>query len=85
MERSASSHAGALAMPKFTILCRVDAWVDYVAEIEADDAEEAAYLAKEAGGELTWEPNGVVEFDARGYVALDGNGDEIEASRCGDW
>jgi hypothetical protein len=72
-------------MPKFTVLCRVDAYVDYVAEVEADDAEDAAYIAKEAGGDLKWEEWGAVEFDSRGYVALDAEGDEIEDSRCGDW
>ena len=72
-------------MPKFTVLCRVDAWADYVAEVEADDAEAAAYIAKESGGDLRWEARGVVEFDARGYVALGADGDEIEDSRCGDW
>ncbi len=72
-------------MPKFAVLCRVDAYVDYVAEVEADDAEAAAYLAKEADGDLKWEARGVVEFDSRGYVALDADGDEIEDSRCGDW
>ncbi len=32
-------------MPVFTILSRVDAYVDYVAEIEADSAEEAVDIA----------------------------------------
>ena len=32
-------------MPKFTVLCRVDAFIDYVTEVEANDAEEAAQLA----------------------------------------
>ena len=32
-------------MTKFNVLCRVDAYVDYVAEVEAVDAEEAAQLA----------------------------------------
>ena len=30
-------------MPTFTVLCRVDAYVDYTATVEADDAEEAAW------------------------------------------
>ena len=72
-------------MPKFTILCRVDAYVDHVAEVEADDAEEAAYLAKECADEYAWEERGTVQFDARGYVALDADGEEIEHSRCGDF
>lgn len=70
-------------MPKFTVLCRVDAYVDYTAEVEADDAEEAAWLAKEHSERYTWEEWGPVEFDARGYVTLSANGNEIEASRCG--
>ena len=70
-------------MPKFTVLSRVDAYVDYVAEVEADDADAAAMFAYYDGTGLTWEPCGTVEFDARRVVTLDENGDEIEETRCG--
>ncbi len=70
-------------MPTFTVLCRVDAYVDYTATVQADDAEEAAWLAKENADDYSWEERGVAQFDARGYVALDAEGDEIDASRTG--
>jgi len=34
-------------MPTFTILSRVDAYVDYTSEVEADSAEEAVDLVHE--------------------------------------
>ena len=53
-------------MPRFRILSRIDAYVDYVAEVEADNAEEAVDLAYERLVEIAWEKEGVVEFDATG-------------------
>ncbi|MEO8813105.1 MAG: hypothetical protein ABI376_09375 [Caulobacteraceae bacterium] len=70
-------------MPIFTVLRRVDAYVDSIAEVEADDAEEAALMAKEAEDDYSWEEWGPVEFDARGYVTLDAKGNEIEATWTG--
>ncbi|MDR3513845.1 MAG: hypothetical protein P4L73_19580 [Caulobacteraceae bacterium] len=70
-------------MPTFTVLCRVDAYVDYTAEVEADDAETAAELARENASTYKWEERGPVEFDTRGYVTLDAEGDEIDATRSG--
>ena len=32
-------------MPKFTVLCRVDAYVDYVAQVQARERQQAALLA----------------------------------------
>jgi hypothetical protein len=61
----------------------VDAYVDYRTVVFADDACEAAYLARENADDYKWEEDGAIEFDARGYVALDDDGDEIEKSRCG--
>jgi hypothetical protein len=71
-------------MPTFKVLCRVDAFIDYVAEVEADDADEAAYLAKE-GPKLEWQREGEAEFDARLYVTLDKDGEPIESTQCGDF
>jgi hypothetical protein len=65
-------------MPRFRILSRIDAYVDYVAEVEADNAEEAVDLAYERLVEIAWEKEGVVEFDARRVVALNDDGEEIE-------
>jgi hypothetical protein len=70
-------------MPVFTILSRVDAYVDYLAEVEADSAEDAVELACDADPAVKWEERGVVEFDARRVVALDDDGEEIESTTRG--
>jgi hypothetical protein len=72
-------------MPKFTILSRKDAFVDYLAEVEAETAEAAVELAYEGGPEIKWEERGVVEFDAVHMVALDQDGWEIEKTARGDF
>jgi hypothetical protein len=70
-------------MPKFTVLCRVDAYVDYIAEVEAANAEDAAELARENSRAYKWEERGPVEFDACGYVTLNAKGHEIDHTRVG--
>ena len=72
-------------MPTFTVLCRIDAYVDYVAEVEADTAEDAAELARDSHEDYKWEHHGTAEFDARLYVTLDADGDEIERTQVGDF
>ena len=72
-------------MPVFTVLCRIDAYADYVAEVEADDAEEAAMLAQENHNDYNWEHDQTLEFDARYYVTLDEDQAHIEATRTGDF
>jgi PHD/YefM family antitoxin component YafN of YafNO toxin-antitoxin module len=72
-------------LPRFPVLCRIDAYADYVAEVEADDAEEAAQLARDNHGDYKWEHSFTQEFDARLYVTLDGNGNEIEDTQVGDF
>jgi muconolactone delta-isomerase len=72
-------------MPKFTVKARVDAFVDYVAEIKAETVEEAVRLADEGAPEIVWKKYGVVEFDARAVVALDDYGNEIEGTERGDF
>ncbi len=71
-------------MPVFRVLCRKDAFIDYVAEIEAKDAEEASALANDSPSSYTWQSEGQQEFDAALYVTLNGDGDEIEGTECGD-
>jgi hypothetical protein len=71
-------------LPTFTVLCRIDAYADYVAEVEADTAEEAAQLAEDNHGDYEWAHDQTREFDDRYYVALDEDGNEIEATRVGD-
>lgn len=70
-------------MPVFTVLSRVDAYVDYTAEVEADTPEEAADLAYDGDPSVVWEQCGVVEFDARHVVALDDDGEEIDSTARG--
>jgi len=69
----------------FKVLCRIDAFADYVAEVEADSAEDAAELALESHEDYTWEHHYTQEFDDRIYVTLDANGDEIESTKVGDF
>jgi hypothetical protein len=72
-------------MPTFQVLCRIDAFADYVATVEADSAEEAAELASDNHGDYSWEHHSTAEFDDRLYVTLDDDGDEIEATQVGDF
>lgn len=71
-------------MPKFTVRRLVDAWVTYTAEIEADDASEAAELARENDGTLDWTEEDVLTFDDRRFITLDAAGNEITSTEIGD-
>lgn len=66
-------------MPVFTILSRVDAYVDYTADVVADTLEAAVDLAYDGDPSVKWEERGVVEFDARRVVALDLEGFEDDS------
>jgi len=72
-------------MPTFTVLCRIDAYADYVAQVEAASADEAARLAEANHGDYEWEHEQTAEFDARLYVTLDAGGCEIESTTIGDF
>lgn len=72
-------------MPKFTVLCRQDAYIDYIAEVEANDAEEAAWLANTASSDYKWVRQGESEFDDALFVALDAEGNEIMGTECGKY
>lgn len=72
-------------MPVFTVLRRVDAWVISKAEVEAKDAEEAAWLAEQDEGRYTWSEEDVLAYDAREFVTLNASGEEIEQTRTGDF
>lgn len=72
-------------MPVFTVLRRVDAWVTHTAKVRADDAEEAAQLAEQEEERYRWRKDDVLTFDAREFVTLDTEGEEIEATRTGDF
>ncbi|MEO8925565.1 MAG: DUF1778 domain-containing protein [Caulobacteraceae bacterium] len=69
----------------FEVLCRIDAFADYVAEVAADGAQEAASLARDNHGDYRWGHRCTPEFDARLYIALDDNGNEIEETQIGDF
>ena len=72
-------------MPTFTVLCRIDAYADYVAEVEADSAEAAAELARDNHEDYKWEHDQTAEFDDRYYATLDAEDAPIEATRVGDY
>ncbi len=72
-------------MAKFQVLMRVDAFVDFVAEVEAGSADEASALAEANEGKIRWNSAGVSHFDARQFVALDAGGNEIEQTSRGDF
>lgn len=65
-------------MTVFKILSRVDAYVDYTTEVEADSAEEAVDLVYEGLVPVEWTNQGVVEFDAVRMSAVDENGEDID-------
>lgn len=70
---------------KYTVRKLVDAFVIYYAEVEAPTPEEATRLAKDDEDKYEWEEDAVNEFDARGFVAVDEDYDEIEGSQRGDF
>ena len=72
-------------MPTFQVLRRVDAFVEYIAEVDSDSADEATARAYDDETLFKWEQVSVAQFDARSFVALDEDGDEIEATQRGDF
>jgi hypothetical protein len=85
--RNRSGLAPPVPVPRpkgFEVLCRIDAYADYLALVEAENAQEAAELAHDDHCAFKWESQGVVEFDSRYYVAIDAEGCEIESTIVGD-
>lgn len=72
-------------LPRFKVLCRLDAYADYLAEVEAESPKEAAELAQDRHEDYIWENQQTAEFDARFYVTLDENEMEIESTHIGDF
>jgi hypothetical protein len=70
-------------MPKFEVISRVDAFVDYIAEVEAESPEAAVEKAYNGAKGIVWEHYGIVEFDARRIVALDDDGIPMESTARG--
>lgn len=50
-------------MPKFVVTKCVDAYVNYVAIVEAENAAEAREIAEDEKDSLDWKEDGVTEFD----------------------
>lgn len=72
-------------MPKFKVLRRVDAFVNFIAEVEAETPADAARKACDDERPFQWEEIGTNTFDARVFVALDADGDEVDNTACGDF
>lgn len=72
-------------MPKYRVLRRIDAFVDYIVEIDAAGADEATAIADEQEERFHWKRESVVQFDSRLFVALDADGNEVESSQRGDF
>ena len=72
-------------MATFKILSRVDAFVDYVTDIDAETIEQAVELAYEGGPGIVWCRQGVTEFDAREVVGLDADGRTVDDTARGDF
>jgi hypothetical protein len=70
-------------MAIYTIVRRVDAYLCSSTEIEADDAHTAARLARRLEDRLAWKNEEMITFDARSFVALDQNENEIDESVSG--
>lgn len=64
-------------MPRYTVRRRVDAYVDYLAEIEAESPAAAAELAAQDEREFTWTSEDVCEFDDRIFITLSADGEEL--------
>lgn len=67
-------------MPRFRVRRQQDAFVEYVAEVEAPDAQAAADAAYEHPDQYKWEREGVSQYDACRVVALDDDDQEIEST-----
>jgi hypothetical protein len=70
-------------MPVFRVLKRVDAYVVYEADIQAEDAKEAAEFAYDDDPEIAWREMDTVQFDASHVVTLDDEGNEIDETKWG--
>ena len=64
-------------MAKFRVLRRVDAWIDYIVEIDADNPDEAARAAHRCPALFAWVRAGEEEFPNTLFVALDEQGCEL--------
>lgn len=64
-------------MPKFKVLRRVDAWIDYVSEVDAATAAEASEIACARPANYVWARIGEEEFANAIVVTIDEAGGEV--------
>lgn len=64
-------------MPKFRVLRRVDAWIDYVTEVEAESPGDAALVAARMDSASAWTRVGEAEFWNAHFATLDKHGLEL--------
>lgn len=64
-------------MPTYRVRRGVDAYVYSEAEVEADSPHEAATKARDHEEDYKWEEVGEGLFDARYFITLDADGNEI--------
>lgn len=62
-------------MPTFRVLRRVDAWIDYIVEVEAENALRAAAIAYET--DMVGRRIGEEEFWNARFATLDEQGGEL--------
>jgi hypothetical protein len=55
----------------------VDAYIDYVGVVEAETPGAAAEMAADEDQDIEWLRDGEQEFDARVFITLDAEGDEL--------
>ncbi len=67
-------------MTTFKVLRRVDAWVDYVAEVEAETADEASLKAAQMSEQIAWNRSGFEEFWNARFAVLDDDGSEMPST-----
>lgn len=70
-------------MPMFTVRRSIDAYAVSEALVDAEDAQAAVDYAKNHEEEINWSADEIAYFDARGFVALDDELEEIEATDTG--
>ncbi len=64
-------------MPKFRVLRRVDAWIDYETEVDAESSIEAVEIAERVDGAPGWKRVGEAEFWNARFATLDEHGNEL--------
>lgn len=69
--------AGGSPWLNFAVLRRVDAWIDYVVEVEAETATEAPRSAYQLSERLHWSCVGSEELWSARFAVLDEDGSEV--------